>query len=160
MDSFNFTALILHPNTETVLIENRNLLLKNEFKNFIPLFPLYGIFTDQKFSSELKNFFSETSKCVLKGFSCINSILYCHGAVESENSSTPFIIPCAIEKKTDSKDLLSVYKSGLIGLKVLNPAQIKLFSSEISFKSFQIADCRLSKNQYSIYESFWIKSIT
>ena len=71
-----------------------------------------------------------------------------------------FLIPTAIEKKTDSKNIMSVYKTIY---KVLNDfkkelTDIKKF--QIPFRSFQIADCHVSKNEYRLFENFWIKIST
>lgn len=160
LDSFNFSAVVLHPNTESLLIEKRNQLLKDKFNNFIPLFPLYGILDETDFSLELKKKYSAVSAASIKGIFESSSTLYFYGELILENSSVPFIIPFAIEKKTDSKDLLSVFNKSSLLMKELKSISIDLLSSEISFRSFQLADCHISKNEYRLYENFWIKSIT
>lgn len=160
MDSFNFPAIILHPNTEDSLIQKRNLLLKEELRNLIPLYPLYGIFEEPSFSQELKNKYRQIKNCQIAGTFCTNSILFSYGQFIFNDKEMNFLIPTAIEKKTDSKNILSVYKTSY---KVLNEfkrelTDVKKF--QIPFRSFQIADCHVSKNEYRLFENFWIKIST
>lgn len=164
LDSFNFAAVILHPNTETLLIEKRNWILKNQLNDYYPLFPLYGVLSQKNFSPALKNEFTSLAKCSLSDFFICNKILYATGKLFTSSTVSNFIIPCAIEKKTDSKELLSVFKLSFDLIQSFNQLQNEFIpistddnSSEITFRSFQIGDCFISKNQYSVFENFWVK---
>lgn len=160
MDSFNFPAIILHPNTEDSLIQKRNLLLKEELHDCIPIYPLYGIFEEPSFSSDLKKKYCQLNNCQITGTFCSNSILFFYGQFFFDNRKMNFLIPAAIEKKTDSKDILSVYKTSYKVLNEFNPELTDIRTFHIQFRSFQIADCHISENEYRLFENFWIKSTT
>lgn len=160
MDSFNFPAIILHPNTEDSLNQKRNLLIKEEFRNYIPLYPLYGIFEEPSFSPELKKKYRQLNNCQITGTFCSNSILFFCGHFFSSDRQMNFLIPAAIEKKTGSKDILSVFKTSYKVLNEFNPELTDIRTFQIQFRSFQIADCHISENEYRLFENFWIKSLT
>lgn len=89
----------------------------------------------------------------------------CSSENSTENTKPDFfLIPAAIQKKTDGKSLSSVFKTAQTAVNELNKNGINIQSfSEfpaLQFKSFQIADCIVDENQYRIYDKFWIKIIS
>lgn len=156
----NFPVIILHPNTLTTLIDKRQDFLTKEFSNYFSLFPLYGIFSNQNFSKDLKVKFSNLLSCEVFSFFSYQGILFFQGSLQTQKQKIVFIIPFAIEKKTDSKNLLSVFNNSFKCLKNLSKQNLIPLENKISFKSFQIADCHISEYEYNLFENFWIKTIS
>lgn len=157
MNLINFPAIAFHPNTEQAIIKTRTSLLEKKYKDYFELFPLYAVNKEKEFSSIKK----ENYKCI-KSASIDAEILYQNvlffigNFFKRSNESELFIIPVAIEKKTDDKSLPSVFEKAikLVNSNDLsNPCQFE----PILFKSFQFANCSIYNNQYNLYDNFWIK---
>ena len=180
MGSFNFRSVIFHPNTEQNLIRLCNSLLEKKYSSFFPLFPLYAVLKNDSPSSlkqkpveQIKKEFSNCKKCMIYAEYVFDGILFfsgqfdftCSSANSAENKNPDFfLIPVAIQKKTDDKSLSSVFKTAQTAVNELNKNDINIqtFSefSALQFKSFQIADCITDENQYRICNNFWIKIIS
>lgn len=162
MDSFNFSGIVLHPNTETLLIHKRDSLLKENHRDYFPLFPLYGIFSDAQFSLTQKADFKNCSDAFLDEYFICDDILYMKGSFNGQNQ-IPFIIPCAVKNDCNCKKLSAVFSAAFNCLKDLKQKNRQINSTgfeKISFRSFQIADCHMTENQYSLFENFWVKTIS
>ncbi|MBR0154740.1 MAG: hypothetical protein IJM22_01555 [Treponema sp.] len=157
MASTNAAVIVFHPNTQQAIIELREKLLQKNFTDYYPLYPLFGFFTDKDFSPDLKSDFKKLNKCSVKSFFIKDDIFYLAGDYETDFKKSFYIIPLAINKKADDKNLSSAFCNSIKIIKKDFKIPKTKIEKEITFKSFKIADCRFSKNQYSVYDSFWIK---
>lgn len=173
MDSFDFCAAVFHPDTERNIIRLRDSLLEKECRDFFPLFPLYAELEDGFFENssaqEKQTFKNSAQKCTAcRIFSkfLFDGILFFGGEAEFLNTDTDatetnvkkqFVIPAAVKKNTDGKTLTSVFKTAKAALKN-RPAASEI--PEMRFKSFQLAHCVISENQYKLYETVWLKVIS
>lgn len=162
MASFNFSGIVLHPNTETLLIQKRDSILKENFSDYIPVFPLYGIFSDTDFSLNQKKDFKNSSDAMVDEFFIYDNILFFKGCIKGQKE-IKFIIPGGVSTNRKDKKIDSIFSSAFSYLTDLKQKSRQIDSTgfdKISFRSFQIADCHITENQYSLFENFWIKTIS
>ena len=176
--STNLTAIVLHPNTEQALIEERKNILKNDAiilsndinsntrgSDWFEFFPLYGIF-ENGFSISKSNDLSKSSvtslsadllkSCFFSSYFSFEDFLFFKATLVFENEKKYFYIPFAVNKNAKDKTITSAFTTA----QKINSTQIKKeipFKNEISFKSFQITELELTSNQYKIFKSKWIK---
>lgn len=181
MNFNNFTVLVFHPNTEQKIVLTRDKLLEKKYKNFYPLFPLFAVNKTNNIFSLNKKDFSKYKSCSIEKTFEYQNILYFYGTflenkidnpkiidstktTNNQNTSkTSFLIPVAIEKKTDDKSLSSVFRKAIelsTNMQHKNIDKLEFLDEKISFKSFQIANCSINNNQYSLTKSFWVKVIS
>lgn len=178
--STNLTAIVLHPNTEQALIEERKNILKNDAiilsndinsntrgSDWFEFFPLYGIF-ENGFSISKSNDLSKSSVtslsadllklCFFSSYFSFEDFLFFKATLTFENEKHYFYIPFAVNKNAEDKTIPSAFTTA----QKINSTQIKKeipFKNEISFKSFQITELELTSNQYKTFGSKWIKTI-
>ncbi|MGN0740733.1 MAG: hypothetical protein ACI4LX_11240 [Treponema sp.] len=124
-------------------------------------------------SARIKKEFSNCKNCMIYAEYLFAGILFfagrfdfnCNSETGAENQKADFfLVPAAIQKKTDGKSLPSVFKTAQNAVNELNKNAdaVKSFSEfpALQFKSFQIADCIADENQYRISDSIWIKIIS
>ena len=177
--STNLTAIVLHPNTEQALIDERKNILKNDAiilgndinsntrgSNWFEFFPLYGIF-ENGFSISKSNDLSKSSvtslsqgllkSCFFSSYFSFEDFLFFKATLVFENEKKYFYIPFAVNKNAKDKTITSAFTTA----QKINSTQIKKeipCKNEISFKSFQSTELELTSNQYKIFKSKWIKT--
>ena len=161
-DSFNIPVIVFHPNTLQELTLLRNSLLQEKYKDFFPLYPLYGFFSSENFSVNLKSDFRKLNKASIEFIFEKKGILYFAGKNKTGLTHTGFkefffIIPAAINKKTDDKKLSSVFLNSIKTVSKFNLKPLIKLDNALTYKSFQIADCTVLNNDFSLSESFWVK---
>lgn len=183
--STNLTAIVLHPNTEQALIEERKNILKNDViisdneinsnnninsntrgSDWFDFFPLYGIF-ENGFSISKSDDLSKSSvtslsqgllkSCFFSSYFSFEDFLFFKATLVFENEKKYFYIPFAVNKNAKDKTISSAFMTA----QKINSTQIKKeipCKNEISFKSFQTTELELTSNQYKIFKSKWIKT--
>ena len=169
MDLHNFPVTAFHPNTLQKLIEERDSLLQEDFKDYFPLFALFGFLENDDFSSDLKSDLKKITGCEINVYFEYEGVLFFLGENIFKKEKKYFIVPFAVKKENGDKSLSSVFKnskaffvdSAYKKLKKDGSLKSKLKISElknkISYRSFKIAGCRLLKNEYSLFDEFWVK---
>lgn len=177
MNSHNFSTFVLHPNTEQDLIKLRNSLLSKYDINFFPIFPLFIVsnflqneFFNQKELKELKNNLAKSKDFIINKKFIFEDILFFLGSFSLNDKKSFFIIPCAVNKFKNDKTVLSIYKTACQIIfdidfnniqnfkdNKIELSDFKTLSKLIKFKTFQLANCKIEKNQFFLYDNIWLK---
>lgn len=177
--STNLPAIVLHPNTEQALIEERKKILKNDViisntaitsnprgSDWFEIFPLYGIF-ENGFSISKSDDLSKSSvtslsadllkSCFFSSYFSFEDFLFFKATLVFENEKKYFYIPFAVNKNAEDKTIPAAFTTA----QKINSTQIKKeipFKNEIPFKSFQTTELELTSNQYKLFGNKWIKT--
>lgn len=177
--STNLPAIVLHPNTEQALIEERKKILKNDViisntaitsnprgSDWFEIFPLYGIFENDfsisKSADNSKQGITSQGACSLKtcaftSYFIFENFLFFKATLTFENEKHYFYIPFAVNKNAEDKTIPAAFTTA----QKINSTQIKKeipLENEISFKSFQTSELELTSNQYKLFGNKWIKT--
>lgn len=183
--STDFSAIVLHPNTEQAIIEQRKkFLAKNVItsidvitsnndinstvrtSDWFETFPLYGIFENDfsilKSSDNSKQEITSKSAgslkaCAFTSYFIFEDFLFFKATLTFENGTQHFYIPFAVNKNAKDKTIIAAFTTA----QKINCTQIKKeipLENEISFKSFQTAVLELTSNQFKTYDNKWIKT--